>query len=391
MEAGRRTLLPLLGFVLNLPAFLLLTFLPDFRKRVSRLTAPSVNPEPTLSPSPRTILALTREHIGDLVCTTPALRSLRRLYPEADIAVEVGERAACVLANNPHIDEIIIRPDHQGLSGKARFVGLLRRRKFDLGVILDLSPDMILYLWLGGVRRRVGLVGKKRFSHLLTDPVAFDPMQHEMIDNFRNVVCCLGGDVSDPRPEVFPSADDIERVDLLFAEHGIQPGETLIALNPGASAPANRWLPERFGEVGDLLAQKAGARPLLLGSRGDSALAAETVRGMTSTPVVLTGQLTVLQLAETLRRCSLMITNDTGPMHLACAVGTPVVAVFGPAVPHESGPGYIPGNIALRKVDACPNCTKYDCRENRRCMRLITAQEVAHAALCRLEERGSRA
>ena len=341
--------------------------------------------EKSLMSSPRSILALTREHIGDLVCTTPALRSLRRLYPDAHIAVEVGERAACVLANSPFVDEIILRPEHQGLGGKARFIRLLRRRRFDLGVVLDLSPDMILYLRLGGVRRRAALVWKKRFANLLTDRVTFDPMQHEMIDNFRNVVGLLGADISDARPEVFPSAQDAAAVDALFAEHDLEAEETLIALNPGASAPANRWLPERFAEVGDLLAQRPGTRILLLGSEGDLPIVAQVMRGMQTAPVVLTGQLTVLQLAETLRRCSLLITNDTGPMHLGCAVQTPIVAVFGPAVPHESGPGYVPGNIVLRNVDGCPKCTKYECRDDRRCMRAVTVTEVAAAAATLLE------
>jgi heptosyltransferase-2 len=330
--------------------------------------------------SPRSILVLTREHIGDLVCTTPALRSLRRLYPQAHIVVEVGERAACVLENNPSVDEIILRPHRQGLTGKAQFIRLLRRRRFDLGIVLDNSADMILYLRLGGVERRAGLICKKRFSGFLTDSISFDPTQHEMIDNFRNVVALLGADVSDPQPELFPTAQDFARVDALFVEHGLRPEETLIALNPGASAPANRWLPERFAEAGDLLAKRPGTRILLLGSESDLPIAAEVLQGMQSAPTVLTGQLSVLQLAETLRRCSLLITNDTGPMHIGCAMRTPIVAIFGPAIPHESGPGYVPGNIVLRNVTDCPDCTKYDCRDNRRCMRAVTVAEVVAAA-----------
>ncbi|MCW3052967.1 MAG: ADP-heptose--LPS heptosyltransferase [Chthonomonadales bacterium] len=331
------------------------------------------------------LLVLTREHIGDLVCTTPALRSLRRLYPDAHIVVEVGERAACVLENNPHVDEILLRPRHQGLNGKAQFIRLLRKRRFDVGVVLDNSADMILYLRLGGVVRRVGMIRKKRFSQYLTDSVPFERKQHEMVDNFRNVVGLLGADVSDPQPELFPSAQDVAQVDALFAENGLNEHDTLIALNPGASAPANRWLPERFAEVGDLLAQRPHTRILLLGSSGDLPIVAEVLRAMHTQPVVLTGQLSVLQLAETLRRCSLMITNDTGPMHIGCAVRTPIVAVFGPAVPHESGPGYVPGNIVLRNVTGCPNCTKYHCRDNRRCMEAVTAAEVAAAAEKQLE------
>ena len=93
--------------------------------------------------------------------------------------MEVGERAAIVLQNNPNIDEIIIRPDHQGLRGKARFIRLLRQRKFDLAIILDNSADMILYTWLGGTPRRAGMVYKKKFSSLLTESVPFDRQAHE--------------------------------------------------------------------------------------------------------------------------------------------------------------------------------------------------------------------
>lgn len=335
--------------------------------------------------SPSSILVMTREHLGDLVCTTPALRSLRRLYPHAHIVVEVGERAACVLEHNPNVDEILLRPRHQGLSGKARFIRLLRKRRFDLGVILDDSADMILYLWLGGIPRRVGLIHKKRFAGLLTESVPFDPMQHEMIDNFRKVVGLLGGDVSNRQPELFPSAQDIDSVEALFAENSLNASDSLIALNPGASAPANRWLPTRFAEVGDRLAQRPNTRILLLGSKGDLPIVTEVLRSMQAVPVVLTGQLSVLQLAETLRRCALLITNDTGPMHIGCAMRTPIVAIFGPAVPHESGPGYVPGNITIRNVSSCPLCTKYDCRDNRRCMQAVTAAEVVAAAEKQLE------
>src|ERR1044072_2300441 len=94
--------------------------------------APPSSKDPRAADSPGSIIVLTREHIGDLVCTTPALRSLRRLYPQAHIALGVRERAVCVLENNPNVDELIPRPTRQGISGKWRFVPLLRKRKFDL-------------------------------------------------------------------------------------------------------------------------------------------------------------------------------------------------------------------------------------------------------------------
>ena len=347
---------------------------------INHTTASFASGDRTAADSPASIIVLTREHIGDLVCTTPALRSLRRLYPQAHIAVEVGERAVCVLENNPNVDEIIPRPTRQGISGKWNFVRLLRKRKFDLAVILDDSTDMPLTVWLGGVRRRVGLVRKKRFARLLTDPVPYDINAHEMIDNFRNVVGALGGDVSDPRPEVFPTAVEKREVDQMLQDAGVRAGECLIALNPATSVPSRNWLPERFSELGNLLSDWPDVRLLLLGGPGDRARAQIIVSGMKTPPILLTGYTSVMQQAELQSRCALLISGNTGPMHLACATGTPVIALIGLEDPRDYGPEYVPGNVVIRKVSGCPGCTWTKCIRQNACMRLITAEEVAEAA-----------
>lgn len=336
-------------------------------------------------PPEERILVFTREHIGDLVCSTPAIRSLRRLYPHAAITVDVGERAACVLENNPRVDRLKIRRDHQGLTGKFRDILWMRRQRFSHFICLNTSQDAVLHAWIAGIPRRSGLIYKKRFSRLWTQSTPFQPLQHEMIDNFLNIVRMLGGEVSDCSPEVFPSRSDCDTVSQLFDELGIEPGDTLIAFNPGASAPANRWLPDRFAELGNLLLDRTQAKIVLLGGQEDLTAAEHIASNMRNRPLMLTGRLTVLQLAEAIKRCNVMVTGDTGPMHLACAVKTPVVALFGPAVPHESGPGYMDGNVVIRNVPACPGCDKYVCRNNRKCMIEITADEVANAVMAQLQ------
>ena len=337
-----------------------------------------------MSSSPQAIIVLTREHLGDLVCTTPALRALRKRFPDAKITVEVGERAVSILENNPHIDEIVVRPTHQGLSGKLDFVRFLRRRRFDMAVVLDDCADFSLYVWLGRVPQRVGLRRKKRFANLLTQSVPFDFAAHEMVDNFRNVVGSLDADISDPTTEVFPLKKDREAVAKMWTELGIEDSERVIGFNPGASAPSNRWLPERFAELGDLLLAQPHLKVVLFGGSTDLEFAEEVRQGMKKTPLVLTGELSVMELAEALGKCAVVVTGDTGPMHLAVAMKTPVVALFGPADPAESGPGYAPSHTVIRKVAGCLNCTKYVCREDRACMKQITASEVAEAVFAHL-------
>lgn len=341
------------------------------------------------SRSPRSIIVLAREHIGDLVCTIPALRSLRQLYPHARIVVELGERATCVLENCPYVDELILRPRHQGLRGKARFIRELRRRRFDLGVILDDSADMPLFLWLGNVTRRVGLARKKRFVHLLTDPVPYDFETHEMIDNFRNVVAHLGADISDPVPELAITAAEVDAVDRMLAAAGVTATDTLVALNPSASTQPRHWPPERFAELGARLSTLPGVRLLLTGGPGDQRLVEDILSRMQTPPIVVMG-VTVLQLAETLRRSTLLVSGDTGPMHIACAVGTPVVALFGPSKPPISGPGYVDGNIVIQnKTEPCSGCSWEQCVHANRCMRTISVAEVADAVTDKLAERTS--
>ena len=340
--------------------------------------------------SPRSIIVLTREHIGDLIGTTPALRSLRRRFPKAHIAVEVGERAACILENNPNVDEIILRKEHQGAIGKLDFIRLLRRRKFDLGVILDDSSGMILNLWLGGISHRVGILRKKKYANLLTQSIYADRSVHETIDNFLAVVELLGGDINDRKTEVFPTQEDESYINELLSQpltpslhyshlKSLPHATRLIALNPGASLPANRWLPERFSELNNLLAEDPNTRVLLLGGGGDLQIADQILSDCILKPLALTGKLTVMQLARLLKRCAYLVTGDTGPMHLAVAVGTPVVALFGPADPNVSGPGVLEGNVILRKVASCPECTKQHCTKDNGCMRAISAEEVVAA------------
>jgi ADP-heptose:LPS heptosyltransferase len=304
--------------------------------------------------------------------------------------IEVGERAACILQNNPNVDEIILRPRHQGLSGKAKFVRLLRARSFDLGVILDLSADMRLYLWMGGVRRRVGLVRKKRFAKTLTDPVEYDYNAHEMIDNFRRVVAHLGADVSDSTTDLYIGEDIVCAVDGMLIGAGICSDETLIGLNVGASTQPKHWPAEYFAELGNRLSQQVNLRVILLGGPLEAALAESIAAAMDKPPSIFTG-IKVLEQAELQRRCAVVVTADTGPMHLACATRTRVVALFGPTNPRDYGPDYVPGNIIIRKTDGCSDCCWERCVHANRCMHAISVDEVAEAVLSVLMSAGRRA
>lgn len=323
------------------------------------------------------VFVFLREHVGDIVNSTAALHCLRRRFPTAYLCVEVGERAAPVLQNFPGIDEVWIRPTHQGLWGKIRFLRRLRRGRFDLAVILDDSADMVLHAWLGGIPLRFGVSRKRKFRRLYTAFVPHDTSRHETLDHFRDLVALLGADTSDYRPRLYPSREDAAKAEAALQLAGWDGQAPLVGIHPSASRPHRQWFPDRFAQVCDALSEQ-GISCILLGGPGDEALAEEILAHCHCQPLVLTGRLTILQLAALMPLLRTLVTPDSGPMHIAAAMGTRVVAIYGPSDPAYTGP-FGEGHILLRHPEACVGCSAEQCVQERECMRRISVQEVVEA------------
>lgn len=329
--------------------------------------------------SPARLFVFLREHIGDVVNSTAALHCLRRRFAGAYLCVEVGERAAAVLRNFPGIDELWIRPTHQGLLGKLRFIHRLRKGRFDLAVILDDSADMVLHAWLAGIPVRVGVRRKRKFERLYTAFVPHDLGRHETLEHFRDLVQMLGSDVSDYRPRLYPSAEDQQAAERELYQAGWDRSIPLVGLNPGASREHRQWFPERFAQVCDALSEQ-GMQCVVLGGPGDKGLAEQILAHCRSHPLVLTGKITVLQLAALMPRLRLLITADSGPMHIAAAMGTRVVALYGPSNPSYTAP-FGNGHILIHHPEPCISCTAERCVHDRECMKRIRVEEVVTASL----------
>lgn len=329
--------------------------------------------------NPARLFVFLREHIGDVVNSTAALHCLRQRFPNAHLCVEVGERAAEVLQNFPGIDDLWIRPVHQGLWGKLRFIQRLRRAKFDLAVILDDSADMVLHAWLGGIPIRVGVKRKKKFQRLYTAFVPHDRSRHETLEHFRHLVELIGCDTSDYRPRLYPCPEDTRIAEAELHSAGWDGSTTLVGINPGASREHRQWFPERFAQVCDTLSEQ-GIQPVILGGPGDKRLAEKILAHCRSHPLVLTGRLTILQIAALMPYLRLLITADSGPMHVAAAMGTRVVALYGPSDPAYTGP-FGEGHVIIRHNEPCTGCTAERCVHDRECMKRISVEEVVMASL----------
>ncbi len=334
---------------------------------------------------PSRIFVFLREHIGDVVNSTAALTCLRRRFAHAQLCVEVGERAVAVLENFPGIDEIWVRPTHQGVWGKAAFVYRLRRARFDLAVILDDSADMVLHAALAGIPLRFGVSRKPKFRRLYTDFVPHSWTMHETLDHFRELVLRLGCDVCDYRPRLYPSRDDT-RIALSQLEQAGWDGKTpLVGINPGASRAHRQWFPERFAQVCERLAAM-GWGCVILGSKHDEPLSRRIAQACSAPLYVLTGKLTILQLAALMPSLRLLITADSGPMHVAAAMETRVLALYGITDPVYTGP-FGEGHIIIRHHEVCDGCSVERCVHDRACMKRISVDEVSAQIERALHER----
>ncbi len=344
--------------------------------------------------APRSLLILKPCCLGDVLMSTPTIVALRRAFPQARIDFAVGGWSRPVVEHNPRLDGLVdCGPVGSGPYSWADYRALVRRLRaggYDACFVLDRSPLMALLPWLAGIPHRIGLdSGGRGFAHTVRVPV--EGVKHEA-ELYLDTVRAAGIEVVAPRLEFFPTETDrveMERILSAALSSFPSPPSPLALIHPGGGAnpgmtlSAKRWPPPRFAALADRLMAEAGATVLLVGGPGDEPLA-EAVKGaMQHQPVDLTGRLSLGQLGALCQRSRLFVGNDTGAMHLAVAVGTPTVALFGPSDPRMYGP-FGAGHVALWHDMGCNPCFvagrfRADCARFR-CIEAVTVDEVWAAA-----------
>lgn len=348
------------------------------------------------------ILIIKPSSIGDVVNALPFLSSLRQRYPDRHIAWLVEEEAAELLLGHPLLDRVIVsgrrrwgrevRTPFRGsvaLREVAALIAELRQGRYDLVVDLQGLLKSALTVACTGARYRVGLAGGREGSgRVLTHVVPLPPGPMHAVDRYLEAARFLGADPLS-KAFVFPSRpEDDVRAEALLAEAEVRPDNPVIAMNLQARWRTKLWEEERFARLGEVLARRHGARILVIGSSSDLPLARRLVSHMNPAPFVAAGRTDLKVLIALLRRINLLVTVDSGPMHLAAALGTPLVALFGPTDPRLIGPygGDPPtgqaGGVVLRVPLPCSPCSKRRCQieADRLCMRSISVEEVTEAA-----------
>ena len=319
---------------------------------------------------PFRILIRSSNWLGDAVMSVPAVRAIKNGRPDVHVTIAAPDKIAPMWKLIPEVDAIIPLPEGSLLP----VVRLLRQQMpFDVAILFPNSLRVALESWLSGIPRRVGYRGHWRswlVNQIVREPRKPGPPEHHSL-RFLRIARECGAETSNIE---VPNPNQTSNI-----KH-----QTLIGLCPGAEyGPAKRWLPERFAEAAAKITAQSSAQWILFGTKKDAAIGEQIAAAIGDHCVNRIGQTTLDQLIDELRQCSLLLTNDTGTMHLAALLGVPVVAVFGSTEPRLTGP-LGNGHIILRHHVECSPCFLRECPIDFRCMKAVSADEVAGAVLSML-------
>jgi len=359
---------------------------------------------------PRRILVRGVNWLGDAVMTTPALLRLRERFPEAHITLLTPEKLRELWLHHPAINETISFAANENLFSVAE---RLRAKRFDLALVLPNSPRSVLEAWMARIPARVGYARAWR-NWFLTEAVPTRmghvrmhkrtpaeisklistgqsatrvsiPASAHQIHEYLHLVAALGANPQPLAPQLEITTEEINAARDKFGLTSIS--GPVFGLNPGAEyGPAKRWPAARFNAAAREIQQRTGCTWLIFGGKADVPVAeriAMESRAALHAPCCVAGQTSLRELMALLKLCRVLLTNDTGPMHVAAALGTPVVVPFGSTSPELTGPG-MPGEPRhqLIKSDVpCAPCFLRECPIDFRCMNDITAERVVAAVL----------
>jgi lipopolysaccharide heptosyltransferase II len=306
------------------------------------------------------ILVRSSNWLGDAVMSVPAVRRIKRGRPDVYLAVLTPANLADFWKSLPEIDEVVpIAPDESVFR-----VAKVIRGRFDVAILMPNSPRTGLEVWLAGTPRRVGYHRPWRdffLNQFIPEPVAPRPISHQS-NHYLRLAERIGADIDEPL--------------LGFAP--VEPESHVGGLCPGAEyGPAKRW--HIFGDAAKKLSEEFGLHWLIFGTSGEQSLGHELVEQLGSAATNLTGKTNLSELMQHLQRCRLLLTNDTGTMHLAAYLGVPTVSVFGSTEPGLTG-SIGEDHTVLRHHVKCSPCFLRECPLDFRCMNAVTVAEVVAAA-----------
>jgi heptosyltransferase-1 len=329
------------------------------------------------------ILIVKLSAIGDVIHTLPSLAALRKLYPEAHITWVVEEAAAGLIKNHPDLDSVLISRRkswikyfrkgeiYRPLREMRAFLKELRQRPYDLVIDFHGLLKSALIVLLSGGKRKLGYDSLQELSGLFYNEKIPEDMNKHAVDRYLDFSRYLGAKIVGPE---FPLPSDNAaqvKVQYIFEKHHLE-NKKFIAINPVAYWETKLWDNEKFARLADSIKTKLNVEVVFTGSEKSSIEKITTQ--MPDKAVNLGGETTLLELAYLYKKALMVITTDSGPMHLAAAVGTPIIALFGPTDPQRTGP-YGEGHTIIRTDLPCSPCFLKKC-PTKKCMQDISPAQV---------------
>ena len=321
--------------------------------------------------------------MGDAVMTIPALREIRRVHRDWEVVILARPWVADLYRREGFCDRILLYENkgrHSGLAGKLRLAGELRQQGFDRAILLQNAMDAALLAWLARIPERIGYARDRR-GPLLTRAVAVPrPGEIERHERFYYLEMLRRAGLVDQLPTSEEIRFDCAREAAeggraRWRARGVS-GERWVGLSPGAAnSRAKQWLPERFAEAGKALGERLDARVAVFGSSSEAELCAGIAASIGPRAENLVGKTTLTEFIDLTAACDAFVTNDSGSMHIAAALGVPTVAVFGPTDETTTGPVSSSVRVVREPVDCSP-CLLRDCPIDHRCMTRVEAGRV---------------
>jgi len=325
------------------------------------------------------ILIRATNWVGDAIVALPALRAVRSQFPEAEITILARPYVAAIYKNQQVCDNTMF------VEETGDIVSELRAQKFDVALLFQNAFGAAWFAWRAGIPQRIGYARDGR-SLLLTKAVPVPkPGEIPLHEQYYYLELLRRAGWLDSLPnESFirlnVPEENRERAAEFLLSAGVRPDGFRIAIGAGASyGSAKCWPPDRFAELANRLQGRAGAEVILFGTSTEAAVSSAIAAGMHRPPIDLTGKTTINDLPALLSQCHLFIGNDSGAMHVAAAVGLPVVAVFGPTDPFGTSP-VTPRCSIVQEKPYCSPCFLRRCPTDHRCMTRVTPDAVEAAA-----------
>jgi len=336
------------------------------------------------------ILVIQTAKIGDLVCTTPVFREIKKKFPSCFLTVIVNSKTKDVLKNNPRVDKIILLDDYPGIGGKFKLFGKLRKENYDWVIsVFPSSFNSIIGFWsliprrITATHRQTGEIAK---LYSVFNNYRLKYQRHDSVQKHHlALLSFMGIEAVSEEKEMFVRPEEEKKVLNFLGQHNLSADDLLIGVSVTSGLKIKEWERSQFSALSDKLIQDLGAKIIFIGGAGDQKVIEEIQKMMKNNAICAAGLFRLNELAALFKKMKLFISVDSGPLYIADAVGTPVIDIFGPSDIKEVHPTGAKCRILRKDISCAPCSFMFEgprfCKEGHsKCLKEITTEDVFNAA-----------